>query len=680
MNVFGTFRDCQGRDPARCTTAMNTVASRELHELAEAAGISRNWRDVDGRNRSVADDALAAVLAALGHAISSPHQIRASLAELAERRHCPPPMVITEVGLATPLQTRATSAEVTGENGATVRIAITDGSLSPLAEPGYYDLAFDDQTLKVAVAPRQCPLPAMQEQRLWGTSVQIPALRGVIPRSFGGFGELAAAVHVLSQTGCDALAINPVHALFPGVGENFSPYSPSSRIFLNTAMGDPALLGLPPLPDSLGGELIDWQMALPQRLADLRTSFAALDVGQRAKIMQAGAAENPPLYRHATFDALDCHFRAQGAADWREWPAQYRRADSAAVARFAIEQTEEVEFHLFAQWLAREGLAAVQKQATQAGMTIGLIADLAVGVHPGGSDSWAIPSAMLHGLTIGAPPDPLGPLGQNWSITGFSPAGLRESGYTPWIEMLRAALRSAGGLRIDHAFGLARLWVIPEGADSTQGAYLTYPFLDLVRLLTLEAHRASALIIAEDLGTAPSGFSQAVSARQMLGMRVLWFERAADRGFIGAQDYPQTCVAMTGTHDTPTVAGWWSGRDLDWADQLGRLPEGTDRAKAENIRDWDRGLLWSSIGSDGPRPSPLDPQPVVAAAIEHIAKSPAILAIVPLEDLLGETEQPNLPGTISEHPNWRRRLQAQLAELLEKPSIVRHLRAISNRD
>ncbi len=313
-------------------------------------------------------------------------------------------------------------------------------------------------------------------------------------------------------------------------------------------------------------------------------------------------------------------------------------------------------------------------------MAIGLIADLAVGVHPGGSDSWAMPGAMLQGLTIGAPPDPLGPLGQNWSITGFSPAGLRDSGYEPWIAMLRSALRSAGGLRIDHAFGLARLWVIPEGGDSAQGAYLSYPFLDLVRLLTLEAHRASALIIAEDLGTSPSGFTQAVSDRNMLGMRVLWFERAADHGFIGARDYPSNCVAMTGTHDTPTVAGWWSGRDLDWAERLGRLPEDTDRTIAEDVRDWDRGLLWSTIGTGSQRPAPEDTDPVVVAALEQVAKSPAILAIAPIEDLLGETEQPNLPGTVGEHPNWRRRMQAPLQALMNQPSNQKRLQAISERN
>ena len=659
---------------------MVTDARPGLLELAKAAGLARQWRDVDGREREVSEHALTEILTALGHSVGSARKIKESLAELTNRGRSLPPMLVTEVGLATPVWSQAANAEVTGQDGVTQQIGITDGNLAPIADPGYYDLALDGQTRKLAVAPSQCPLPPVQGRRMWGASLQIPALRSAKPHAFGGFGELAHAAQVLSRSGCDALAINPVHALFPGFGEDFSPYSPSSRTFLNTAMGDPALLGLPPLPDENSGEFIDWPAALPQRLTDLRQIFARLDTAQRALIGQANRAEGSALHRHAVFDALDCHFRPLGAKNWREWPARYRRPGGEAVARFASQHRDEIEFHLFAQWLAREGLAVAQQKATEAGMAIGLIADLAVGVHPGGSDSWAMPGAMLQGLTIGAPPDPLGPLGQNWSITGFSPAGLRETGYEPWIAMLRSALRSAGGLRIDHAFGLARLWVIPEGGDSAQGAYLSYPFLDLVRLLTLEAHRASALIIAEDLGTSPSGFTQAVSERNMLGMRVLWFERAADHGFIGAHDYPSNCVAMTGTHDTPTVAGWWSGRDLEWAERLGRLPEDTDRTIAEDVRDWDRGLLWSTIGTGSQRPAPEDTDPVVVAALEQVAKSPSILAIAPIEDLLGETEQPNLPGTVGEHPNWRRRMQAPLQALMDRPSSQKRLQTISERN
>lgn len=628
-----------------------------LHQRAAQAGLQRHWRDVGGQDRVVADDALAAILDCLG-----PASARRGKAGL-------PPLIVTEAGLPTPLPLADGQAELTDEAGQGQSLSIADGMLAPIAQPGYYDLATNRASCRIAVAPARCPLP---QGRHWGASLQIPSLRGARHSAFGGLGELAEAVGALANAGCGAVAINPVHALLPGVGEGFSPYSPSSRIYLNPAIADPALLGLPPLPPQHGGVLIDWPGALPQRLDALRQCFRQAGEGVRARFM---ANDDAALTRHALHDALYCHF----GRDWRHWPARYRGPDGAAVRRFAGDQAEEVAFHRFAQWLAREGLAAVQVRARDAGMAIGLIADLAVGVNPGGSDCWAMPEAMLRGLTIGAPPDPLGPLGQNWSITGFSPRGLRDTGYAPFIAMLRAALRSAGALRIDHAFGLARLWVIPEGGGSLDGAYLTYPFLDLARLVTLEAHRAGAAIIAEDLGTAPPGFTHAVTQRAMLGMRVLWFERAADHGFIGAHDYPADCAAMTGTHDTPTVAGWWRGRDLDWAEQLRRLPADVSRAKAEEIRDWDRGLLWSTLAG-GVRPASDDPAPAVEAALAHVARTPALLALAPVEDLLAEDEQPNLPGTVTEHPNWRHRQSAPLADLLRDPATARRVDAMARPD
>ena len=642
----------------------------QLHALAQAAGVAREWTDVEGRHQIVSDAALAAVLAALGHEAASERQIVRSLAVIAEQRRALPAMLVADCGATITLPFCVTRAEATGEDGVPRALAVEGDRLTVPDAPGYYDLALGGRTARLAVAPPRCPLPPQDKgRRPWGVSVQIPALRGAHPFPFGTFGELAEAARAFGTAGADALAINPVHALFPGHGKGYSPYSPSSRLFLNGALADPALAGLLPLPADDGTPLIDWAEALPRRLADLRAVFAALEPARRAAFT---AADEPMLRRHALFDALDCHFRAASRAHgWRDWPAAFHDPEGEAAARFSAENADEIAFHLFVQSLARAGLDAAQAAAKDAGMGIGLIGDLAVGVDPSGSDAWSLRHAMLDGLTIGAPPDPLGPLGQNWSITGFSPDGLWASGYAPWIAMIRAGLASGGGLRIDHAFGLARLWVIPEGGATQDGAYLTYPFEDLIRLATLEAHRAGAFIIAEDLGTAPHGFTGAVTAKAMLGMRVLWFERAADHGFIGAGDYEPLSAAMSGTHDTVTVAGWWRGRDLDWAEQLGRLPEDMTRAEAESIRDWDRGLLWSTLDHTAPRPSPDDAAPVVDAAIAHIAATPSALALVTLEDMLGLEEQPNLPGTVDVHPNWRRRLAAPIAQSIADPDTAR---------
>lgn len=638
-----------------------------LHQLADAAGLARRWRDVEGRDHVVPDGTLEAIVAALG--TSQEQESPGSLA----------PLLVADCGAWFAAPSAPGRAEATGEDGLTHPLSTEGARIAAPAQPGYYDLAIDGFMTRLAVAPPRAPTLA-HGTRQWGAAVQIPALRGASGSPFGTFGELAEAARAFASRGAAALAINPVHALFPGEGRNFSPYSPSSRIFLNGAMGDTALAGLPPLPPVEGAALIDWEQALPARLARLRAVFAALDPPTLARIASDPANSEPDLRRHALFDALFCHFDRSGARGWRAWPSGYRDPASPAVARFAREHPEEIEFHLFVQWLARTGQAASQAAAVDAGMSLGLIGDLAVGVDPNGSDCWSLPDTMLAGLTVGAPPDPLGPLGQNWCLSTFSPAGLRMTGYAPYIEMLRAGFAAGGGLRIDHAFGLNRLWVIPEGAGATEGAYLSYPFHDLLRLLVLEAHRAQAIVIAENLGTSPQGFADALAARGLLGMEVLWFQRAHDHGFIGARDYSDDAVAMTGTHDTPTVAGWWSGRDIDWAERCGRLSPDTGRAAVEADRDWDRGLLWSTIGRGEARPAADEPAVAVDAAIAHVAATPAPLMIFPVEDLLAEREQPNLPGTTTEHPNWRRRFDAPVADLLDRPAVTGRIALLNARD
>lgn len=646
-----------------------------LHRLAETVGVERHWRDADGTEWTVADADLARVIAALGYPAHDAVSLADSLGRAIASQSALPRMVVGHVGLPTPIPLPDGVVDLIDETGAASPCVVTDGLLDAVAGPGYYRLVHGAQELQLAIAPARCPsVPGSERgKRVWGLAVQIPALRGQRDSAFGSLAELDEFARLAARRGADALAINPLHALLPGTGEDYSPYSPSSRLFLNGAMAAPELLGLPAVSTATGGDLIDWEQAVPGRLDGLRRVFAALDPQQRAANAAGGKQVGETLYRHALFDALCCRFGTRGAGGWHEWPAAYHDPAGPAVRAFAAEAADEVAFHQFVQWTLRGGLARIQRDACEGGMAIGLITDLAVGVRPGGSDTWALGDAMLSGLTIGAPPDPLGPLGQNWGLTGFSPQGLRDAAYAPWIAMLRAVLAHAGGVRIDHAFGLARLWVIPEGADCAQGAYLRYPFDDLLGLLVLEAHRAGAVVIAESLGTAPHGFDEAIAQRGLMGMDVLWFERAADHGFIGAQDYSANSVAMTSTHDTATVAGWWTGRDIDWAERLGRLPDGIDRDSAEAIRDWDRGLLWSTLDGGDPRPAPDDFDPVVDAAIYHVARSPAALAIVPLDDLAGEVEQPNLPGTVAVHPNWRRRFAEPIRHILDQPAVIRRL-------
>jgi 4-alpha-glucanotransferase len=312
-------------------------------------------------------------------------------------------------------------------------------------------------------------------------------------------------------------------------------------------------------------------------------------------------------------------------------------------------------------------------------MPIGLIADLAVGVDSGGSQCWSRPDETLLGLTIGAPPDLLSPQGQSWGLVAFSPRGLLLNGFSAYIDMLRAAMRHAGGVRIDHAMGLARLWVQPDGAAATEGVYLHFPLHDMLRLIRLESFRHKAIVLGEDLGTVPDGFQGAIDSAGILGMRVLWFERAQDLGFTAPSGWDRNATAMTSTHDLATIAGWWTGGDIGWRERTGIVPDGAgdrqDRAR-------DRGLLWSAMqasgAAHGPAPDESDPAPAVEAAIRHVGSAACSFAVLPVEDSLGLVDQPNLPGTMDhQHPNWCRRLPGYAGELLDGQTVQSRLNAFA---
>jgi 4-alpha-glucanotransferase len=313
-------------------------------------------------------------------------------------------------------------------------------------------------------------------------------------------------------------------------------------------------------------------------------------------------------------------------------------------------------------------------------MAVGLISDLAVGMDAGGSHAWSRPHDLLGDLSIGAPPDVFQPAGQDWGLTTFSPRTFRRTGHEAFSATLAAAMRHAGGVRIDHAMGLRRLWLTPRGATPEAGGYLSYPFEDMLRLIALESWRRRAIVVGEDLGTVPEGFREATTAVGMMGMRVLWFERQADEAFAPPVSWSRDAMAMTSTHDLPTVAGWWSGRDIDWMEQLNRKSRHDDPAAERAARETDRERLWRAAASAGVAQGAQPPLSVtedaVDAAVALIGGSGCDLAIVPVEDLLGLVEQPNLPGTIDEHPNWRRRLEGAPDVLLEAPDAARRIEGL----
>jgi 4-alpha-glucanotransferase len=686
---------------------MNETA---IHALARRAGIAVEWDDYAGKPHIVSIESIRRILAALGLPCDTADELSHSAQSL--KNHGAPPLVTATVGQ--PFDLPGMTEPIDGH----VRVILEDGSSADLMTragaggmrlpgidiAGYHSVTIGDEITTLAVAPTRCVTIAdvAPHERTWGIAAQIYGLRGPGDCGIGDTAGVSALARQAAALRADALALSPVHALFAADPNHFSPYSPSSRLFYNPLYADARIVfgervdrafdaaGLAALSYELEQQpLIDWPQATRAKMSALRylfndfalTDLAASEPTTRAKdfaaFRQAGGAL---LEDHARFEALHAHMlAADGAWSWAEWPPAWRDPQSPQVANFAQSNQAEISFHCFLQWIADRSLDAAQRDAKDAGMRIGLVADLAVGMSGAGSHAWTSQNDILVGLEIGAPPDLYNTNGQNLGLTTFSPRALSASGFGPFIATLRAALRHAGGVRIDHAMGLLRLWVVPRGADAKEGAYLAYPIDDLMRLTALESHRHRAIVVGEDLGTVPPGFRQRLAANGIYGMRVLWFERERSR-FTPPQAWSADTVAMTSTHDLPTVAGWWRGKDIETRVQL-RLTADGDRETAERSKD--RRALWRAFrrakAAAGEVPSPHETPPVADAAVKFIAQAASELTLLPLEDALALDDQPNLPGTIDQHPNWRRRYPGSASDLLGKANLRRRLEPLSRR-
>jgi len=685
-------------------------------DLAHTVGIAVDWTDAAGIPRQVAPDVLRQILHALDLPCGTPGELADSRERLKQSygRTQLPPLITADVG------DRIVLARGRAPAPKRVRLHLEDGArqdvmpdvrddqliVGAIEHPGYHRLELDDQAVILAVAPARCMTvdDIARHQQVWGIAAQIYGLRRRGDGGIGDAGGIRALAGAAARHGADVVALSPVHALFGADHTRYGPYSPSSRLFLNPLHADPGVLfGEAPVAAAIHDagldeewarlesvELVDWPAAARAKLVVLRHLFAdferALDrpgdgalAGDFAEFRRAGG---DLLEQHARFEALHAAMLGadRNAWSWRTWPAELRDPNGPAVAAFTAEHVGEITFQVFLQWVADRSMAAAQAEARRAGMRIGLVADLAVGMDSGGSHAWSRQGDLIVGLNVGAPPDLFNPLGQDWGLTTFSPHALVERGFAPFIATLRAALRHAGGVRIDHAMGLARLWLVPNGASPAQGAFLRYPLADLIRLIKLESARHCAIVVGEDLGTVPEGFRATLQAAGIAGMSVLWFERDAG-DFVPPQRWSAHTVAMTTTHDLPTVAGWWRGADIDALARLER-PD-TLEATLRERRDADRERLWCAFRAAGAvaesAAPPADPGPVVDAAIRFVASTPARLALLPLEDALGLEAQPNLPGTIDEYPNWRRRYPAPAAGIFDAPEVRARAQSLTRR-
>ncbi|MGQ4879729.1 4-alpha-glucanotransferase [Billgrantia sp. LNSP4103-1] len=688
------------------------MSEERLAQLADAAGLIIEWEDSEGRPCRLSEAVQRKLLARLGYPAESEADIVASLGRLRAPASPEqwPPLITAEQGanaaLPSPLPP-GTRYRLQLESGERQEGKLDGkGKLSAVGVIGYHRLEIADAEVTLAVAPPRCFTLADAEGSeapcLWGLAVQLYALRRPGDGGLGDALALERLVRHAGEAGAAALAISPTHAMFSADVTHYSPYSPSSRLLYHVLHAAPeALLGEAAVAAAVersglgetraqleAQELIDWPRAARTKLTWLRALYD--DLMQRDDNDARQTRQTLAAFRQRCGDALETHCRFEalqqhlGERDWHRWPTPMRDPSSPEVARFAEEHAHEVGYHAYLQWLAREGLARAQAAAREAGMPVGLIADLAVGADAAGSQAWSRQAEMLEGLSIGAPPDTFNVLGQDWGLAPFSPQGLVRSGFASFIDMLRASFAHAGGLRIDHVLGLLRLWLVPHGAPPQEGGYVRYPLDDMLRLVALESWRHRAIVIGEDLGTVAPGFRERLARCGILGMRVLWFERDDEGDFLAPERWSREAIATSSTHDLPTLAGWWAGRDIEWRSRLGLYGESHDGSSERAERRTDRARLARSLGLlDARAPATaldaadLAASQVLDASVRRLGLTPAPLALLPVEDALGLEEQANLPGTLAEHPNWRRRLPDDAERLLASPEVKSRLAALA---
>ena len=700
------------------------LQQQRILTLAQAAGLQVDWTDAFGNPKTVSPAALSRILDAMELPHHSTQVYESSLQRLGHQQMVPglPPLITAEIDR--PLVMPALGwlygqhYSVTLDDGGVVEGVFSDDSTQPptgdaIARYGYHCLTVGEFKATLAVAPHRCfsvqdAVHAGQAERgsdaRWGLALQLYGLRRPGDGGIGDFTSLATFVRAAAKYGASAVTISPVHAMFADDLQRYSPYGPSSRLFLNAMHIDPAaVLGqstldrviadaepvLAVLHRALEQELlIDWPRAAGHRLNLLQRLYARFlveaDPAQRESLEAFRIKGGSALEYHARYEALNTWLRERDEgvySDWRTWPEAYRRANTPEVEAFAASHSAEIQFHVFLQWQAAHGLEAAQQAAREAGMAIGLISDLAVGAESGGSQAWSHQGEIINGLSIGAPPDLLNTRGQNWGLGAFSPFVMRERGFRGYIDMLRACFAYAGGVRIDHVLGLARMWLVPEGAEPGEGAYLTYPTQDLLRLIALESWRYRAIVIGEDLGTVPPGFDTQLAQTGLLGIRVLWFETFYG-GFKAPMQWSPNAIAVSTTHDLPTITGWWRGEDIHWQARLNLLPAGMDEQQQFVQRAQLRAELWQALRdaacTDGCVDVPGPNDAPIEAIIRFLSMTPAPLMILPLEDALGLLEAPNLPGTVDLHPNWRRRLPGDVGSLLDEVGCARRLRLLGS--
>ena len=697
-----------------------TVTAGRLRELAEAYGIALSYEGSDGIDREVPAGAVIAALAAFDVHVASDGDIEEALRSKQDggwRRPLPPCTVVREG------DTSRVTVRLPAGSAAKIRLRLENGDEVPLVSLegsdghreidgvlvasgsfevpgtvpcGYHDLELVSDGVasrgELIVVPRFLGLPKkLGDARIWGYAVQLYSVRSDASWGIGDLVDLADLAAWSAGQGAGYLLTNPLHASAPTVPVANSPYSPTSRRFVNPIYVRPeAIEGYADLPANVRARVDRLRTTLAEQLATTVTidrdaiwtaKIAALqaiyDAGvpepHRVDLDRFVAANDPMLHGFAVW----CAVAEVHGPDRTAWPEELREPGSSGVSRFSTRYAARIDFHRWLQWVTDRQLTAAQTRAVEAGMTVGIVNDLAVGVDFHGAEVWADPGHYASGVTIGAPADAYNSLGQGWGLAAWRPDRLAESGYRPFRDLLRSILRSCGGLRVDHIMGLFRLWWIPGGNGPTDGTYVHYDHDAMVGILMLEAARSDALVVGEDLGTVEPWVREYLAERGVLGTSVAWFERGPDGGPLDADRYRALCMASVTTHDLAPTAGYLEGTHVAVRDRLGLLQRPLEAELAELTADLDRwrsflrsaGHLTDGEGVDATEAE-------ILALHRYLNSSPARVLCAALSDAVGDRVMQNQPGTVDEYPNWR----VPLTGADGRPVRVEDLRASDRAD
>jgi (1->4)-alpha-D-glucan 1-alpha-D-glucosylmutase len=698
--------------------------NESLMRLASVAGIENGYWDGLGVRRDLHESTAAALLDGLGFDAASDTNVQAAaLADAVFLSPLPPVVVVrggdqAAVAIALPLERRDETFawELVLESGERQGGEFVPAQLAQFEEReidgrrygrfnltlpagisfGYHELRLPSLGCgaPLLVAPARCfvPPPLEQGKRNWGVSVQLYAVRSSCNWGIGDFSDLATVAAAAGQAGASFIGLNPLHARHLARPDEASPYAPSSRLFL-----DPLYIAVEAVVDfadcaearaavaaaefqaqlarTRHEPLVDYPAVTALKLHVLellffhfRRTHAHSGDGRALEFQEFKLHGGESLARFAEFEALRLHLQeATGRAlEWREWPPEFRDPAGDALERFRAQAVERIEFQVYLQWVATGQLRDAANAATAAGMSIGLYRDVAVGAAHDSAETWSQQPLFAHGMSVGAPPDMLNRQGQIWGLPPWNPRHLVRQAYAPFRRLLAANMCGAGALRIDHVMALTRLFWIPQGMSGADGGYVRNPFGELAAIVALESVRNRCMVIGEDLGSVPDGLRASLHDAGFLSYRVLVYERHWQSGghFCHPDEYPQQSLATVATHDMPTMTEYWRGGDIARRTQLGMYPGQQQRDEDAVRRDGERAGILRLLGEIGLSPAdPSDAAGVIESLHAAIARTGSMLAVVQMDDLIGESEPVNIPGTYREYPNWRRKLSMPIEEI-----------------